>query len=217
MFQFQDWWFPDGESHLPAYLQKYSEYQSPHRDTALSHVKKFGVALDIGGHIGLWSRALAARFDTVHAFEPVAAHADCFERNVRAPNVTLHRIALGREPGYVTAEDPADGNSGSTYVFETDSGMEMRTLDSYNFRTVDFIKIDVEGFEVFVCEGARDTLARCRPVIVMEQKNHATDYFGLPRYSARDFVASLGARVLGRINDDWVLGWDDPPDSPSGT
>lgn len=207
MFRWCDWWFPDGEAHLPEYLAAQPGYQQVQRDVALGHVRRFGTAVDVGAHVGLWSRDLASRFARVHAFEPVAAHADCFGRNVPEANVVLHRHALGREDGFVEAEVATEGNSGSTYVFEVDAGIPCRRLDSLALPEVDFLKIDVEGFELFVCEGARETLLRCRPVVVLEQKDHATELFGVPQYAARDFVCGLGARVLERLREDWVLGW----------
>jgi len=207
MFRCGDWWLPDGETHLVEYLKMRPEYQPVHRRKSLEYVGKFGTAVDIGGHIGLWSRELSQRFAAVHAFEPVAEYADCFLRNVPDPNVTLHRVALGREAGHVKASVATQGSSGETFVREAAEGLPMRTLDSYELDGVDFIKIDVEGFELFVCEGALETLIHCRPVVVIEQKAHGSNYFGVPQFAARDFLLELGADVLHQVNDDWIMGW----------
>jgi FkbM family methyltransferase len=215
MFQFQDWWLPDGESHMVEYMRVQPAYQGQHRATALSYVRHFRTAVDVGAHVGLWSRDLAARFERVHAFEPVAAHADCFERNVTAANVTLHRCALGREAGFVNAEVVVPGNSGTTQVFPSAGGLPMRTLDSFGLADVDFVKIDVEGAELLVCEGGAQTLARCRPVVILEQKKASEEYFGIGQYAARDFLVSIGAQVLARVKDDWILGW--PERAAAGT
>jgi FkbM family methyltransferase len=55
------------------------------------------------------------------------------------------------------------------------SGERVRqvTLDSLAFARVDLIKIDVEGMEVAVFEGGRETLLRCLPVICVEFINAA--------------------------------------------
>src|SRR5512137_48020 len=74
MFKFGDWYLPDGEAHMVEYLRAQPAYQGVHRATALEYVRRFGTAVDVGAHVGLWSRDLAARFATVHAFEPVDAH-----------------------------------------------------------------------------------------------------------------------------------------------
>jgi hypothetical protein len=44
----------------------------------------------------------------------------------------------------------------------------VKTLDSYNFDKVDFIKIDVEGYEPEVLEGAKQLINRHRPIIFFE-------------------------------------------------
>lgn len=207
MFKFQDWWLPDGEVHMVEYLRVQPAYQGQHRAAALAHVRRFEVAVDVGAHVGLWSRDLAARFGTVHAFEPVPAHGDCFARNVTAPNVRLHRVALGAEAGFAESEVATEGNTGTTALYATSEGLPVRTLDSFGFDAVDFVKIDVEGTELAVCQGGAGTLLRCRPVVIVEQKKSSEDYFGIPQFAARDFLCSLGAKVLERVKDDWILGW----------
>ena len=87
------------------------------------------------------------------------------------------------------------------------SGVPMRTLDSFGLQNVDYIKLDVEGFELFVLEGARETLLRCRPVVTVEQKAHGTRYFNVERHASVDFLKSLGAEELQRVLDDWIIGW----------
>jgi hypothetical protein len=51
-----------------------------------------------------------------------------------------------------------------------DGDIECRALDSFNFTEVDYVKIDVDGFEVPLLEGARKTLSINSPVINIEMK-----------------------------------------------
>ena len=60
--------------------------------------------------------------------------------------------------------------------------IETRTLVSFNFTNVGFLKIDVEGFERTVLNGARDHIARARPTILVEMEEGHT---------GERFVASL--------------------------
>jgi hypothetical protein len=117
LFEFGEWWLPDGETHMVEYLSVQPAYQGLHRATALEYVARFRAAVDIGGHVGLRRCDLAARFATVHAFEPVDAHAECFLRTVPAGNVHLHRCALGAEPGFVEPEVESEGNTGTTSLY----------------------------------------------------------------------------------------------------
>lgn len=64
----------------------------------------------------------------------------------------------------------------------------MRTIDSYEFDDVDFIKIDVEGAELGVLKGAKDTIARCRPMVQMEIMEKQCNLFGYTPQDLYDFL-----------------------------
>ena len=164
MFQHQGIYFPDGEKHFPSWMDKNGEivdgrgtYQIKKIREALKHCTRFGTALDVGSHVGLWSMHLAKRFQNVFAYEPVRAFRDCYLKNVfpddweqraidegwgrggpstydGAPhscNVELFPYALGRAPGRVAMKiPPLDGglDTGGTHV-SGDGDIEMRRLD----------------------------------------------------------------------------------------
>ena len=171
------------------------------------------VALDIGAHVGFWSYYLAKYFAYVHAFEPVTRHAECFRRNVTEGHVVLHEIALGNRRDQVHVES-APENSGMAHVARTMAGVvPLETLDSFELQDVDLVKIDVEGYESFVVQGARRTLIRSRPIVIVEQKS-GSERYGVPPLKAVHQIERLGARVLRRVYDDYILGW--PPVSVGG-
>lgn len=214
MFQHQGIWLPDGEKHFPEWMTKNGKlvdgkgtYQIKKLREALTRVKQFRTAVDVGGHVGLWSMHLAKRFQEVQAFEPMAPFRLCFEKNVTHENVKLHRYPLGDVDRNVgMAYDPAD--SGGTHV-KGSGDMKMRTLDSFEFDDVDFIKIDVEGGELDVVLGAVETLIRCRPCMIIEQKPHKLGpNFGLAGQPAVDFVLSLGAKLRREMGGDFIVSWD---------
>ena len=216
MFQFQGVWFPDGEKHFPAWMEKHGEivdgrgtYQIKKLRAALEHCKQFRQAVDVGGHVGLWSMQLAKRFEGVLAFEPVRAFQQCFVQNVTAPNVILRFKALGAKRGNVLMKvDPAD--TGGTHVAREGGEIEnMETLDSHSLDRVDFVKIDCEGYEHHVIEGARETLKRCRPCVIVEQKIHKLGpNFGIKGTPAVDLLVGMGAKVRREMGGDYILSWD---------
>ncbi len=211
------WWFPDHEQHLQAWmrspkgymvLNNRPSYQGKKQALALSFVMDRAtqprVAVDVGGHIGLWSYNLAHAFQQVHAFEPVAAHRECFVKNVDKPNVTLHACALGREEGSVSIHT-APTSTGDSWV-KGGGGIPMVTLDSLGLTEVDFIKIDCEGYEENVLRGAVETIKRSRPVIIVEQKRDmATARFGLEPLGAVKFLQGLGYKVAQEISGDYLM------------
>ena len=65
-------------------------------------------ALDIGAHVGIWTRRLAVDFQEVIAFEPLPKHIECHKKNCEEySNVVLHKIALSNtnEKKVMTTKD----------------------------------------------------------------------------------------------------------------
>jgi len=200
-----NWFLPDHEQHLAEWIQKWGDYQTPHRANALSHVRKWDVAVDIGAHVGLWAREFTEKFGHVHAFEPVQEHRECFWANVTRDNVTMWPYALGEGRGSVKMVT-VEHSTGGTHVDPKQAGdTPMIKLDDCDLPVVDFIKMDCEAYELFVLKGAKETLLRCKPIVCLEQKNQG--YFGHPRYAASEYLRSLGAKALSNYKDDWVFGW----------
>lgn len=168
-------------------------------------IKQHNVALDIGGHVGLWSTFLCIRFAKVIAFEPIPALCELFMQNIAANNVELHNVALGADYGECML-DYRPANSGGTHITEQGNvSAKILPLDSLELPVVDFIKIDVEGFECEVCRGAAETITRCKPVIICEQKGGAARYG--EKNDAIKFLQSLGMIVHCQVNGDYVLAW----------
>jgi len=208
------WVLPGSDRHFREYLATAPKvegrrmYQPQHIERSLAACRSRRVAVDAGAHVGFCSYYLALAFAGVHAFEPNELFAQCFERNVRAKNVVLHRVALGDAQKNVALEVDAQ-NTGATHVRPGAAGeIPMRTLDGYRFDAVDFLKVDVEGYERQVLEGARETLARCRPVVIVEQKDFAGRYGG-ERYGAAELLQSLGAVVVDQVVQDLIFAWPD--------
>ena len=132
-------------------------------------------AIDIGAHVGIWTRRLANDFDEVIAFEPMPKHIECHKNNcVGLENVTLNEIALSNKNN-TQVMTTKDNNSGMSTLMTpkwklpaTIVIIETRTLDSYNFPKMDFIKIDVEGWEEQVLKGGMDTILKYRPRMYIE-------------------------------------------------
>ncbi|MGP1675923.1 MAG: FkbM family methyltransferase [Burkholderiales bacterium] len=218
MIQHQGIWLPDGEKHLVEWMNASGEivdgngtYQIKKLRAALLHVKQFRTAVDVGAHVGFFSMHLAKRFRQLHAFEPVAAHRECFAANVftsgRGGDVTLHDCALGAEAGAVALETPL-GSSGGAHI-SGEGDIAMLPLDSFELQDVDFVKIDCEGYELAVVQGAAETMKRCRPCVIVEQKQHImAGNFGTSGTPAVDFLLSLGAKQRAVISGDHILSWD---------
>jgi len=162
----------------------------------VAHVPARGrVAIDVGANTGAWTASLAKRFARVVAIEPVQAMAAAIGER-RLVNVEVHRAAAWSELGEVTlrvrddqsAIEGADVHEGFAEPKSLVS-VPALPLDWMALVEVDFVKIDTEGAEVRVLQGAVETLKRCRPKLVVEC--HAAAY----REEASRLLASLGYRV----------------------
>jgi FkbM family methyltransferase len=138
-----------------------------------------GTAVDVGANQGLFSFALSAVAERVVAFEPNPDYA-FFARVMLRGRATVHPVALSDEAGRATFHVPSadDGmvlhfagslkGTHSQFQIVTRYEVEVRTLDQYALADVRFIKVDVEGSEREVLDGARATIARDRPVLLLE-------------------------------------------------
>lgn len=215
-----------------AYYKGAGTYQLRKLRKALPYVKKMGHAVDVGANIGTWARVLSYKFDVVNAFEPVQMARECLEANVKEfklDNVSVHPYALGEHEGELELQIIA-GSCAWTYATPTDKvgagKMEdkfekqytghirqsplvvpIKTLDSFDLPKVDFLKIDVEGFEYFVVRGGEQTIRRDQPVIVVEQKPGTPDRYGLSPHGAVDLLQKWGATMTFEWSGDFCMVW----------
>ena len=199
-------WLPDHEEHLLEYATGENwTYQKHKLDAVMKLVGNRRLAIDIGGHCGLWAMHLVKLFGHVHAFEPVKDHRDCFVLNVQSDNYTLYPYALGERDGRVSIKT-RQGSSGDSFVVPGGS-VEMKTLDFFDLAP-DFIKLDCEGGELYALRGGEQTLKKHRPVICVEQKPGKGGNFGLKDTEAVDYLKGLGYTLRGCISGDYFLTCD---------
>ena len=158
-----------------AYMHKYFK----------EHIRSNSVVVDIGANIGAHSVTISNLFNsvTVHAFEPVSINSDILVKNVEINelNVVCHKYGLGDkndtmyEPNFEESQEANYGGHGLTWD-KNGKSVVVRTLDSFEFDGVSFIKIDVEGFEINVLKGAMQTIQKSKPVMIIEIWDRMYEY-----------------------------------------
>jgi FkbM family methyltransferase len=142
--------------------------------TLVAHLRPGDVYFDVGTHVGflalLGSRLVGVR-GAVHCFEPVPENVAALQRNLMlnaTSNTAVHQVALGDRDG-TASMDPTSRNITANFRDDGQVEVEVARLDSMTqLPSPHVVKVDVEGAETQVLNGARGMLARCRPLLVIE-------------------------------------------------
>ncbi len=214
MIEAAGWWLPQGDSYFPKFLagtpRKSNGFQREHLLAAFDHVQAWNVAVDVGAHVGFWTRDMAQRFAMVRAFEAAADTFACLQRNMAEfQHVHVTHAAVGQcvSAGRIVEDPTRIGNTGSRYVEPWIGGdLMIMTIDGLGLPACDLLKIDVEGFEWQVLQGAVDTILSNRPVVIMEcDKRFAMDRYGVPDTAAEKFLLGLGYEEVAHMRPDKVF------------
>jgi len=153
------------------------------------------VAFDVGANVGAVALALA-RFTSptghVHAFEPgppnlVRLRANLALNPALTANITVHAAGVGEAPGELRWQEE-EGNPGNAMLGADGShAVPVITLDDFAAKAglprLDFIKVDVEGMELSVFRGAKQSLNKFRPVIYFETLSRFGDEHGSKNFA----------------------------------
>lgn len=149
--------------------------------------------IDVGANIGNHSVAFARHGCEVTAIEPNLEAYSLLLENIQqnASNILVHQVGLSCTTGMASVSVRIDGNLGSAALHPDPLGtISVTTLDAMEIRSPRLIKIDVEGSELCVLEGGRDTIRRWNPLILVELQTRTA------RSSARAFLGEFGYRLL---------------------
>lgn len=142
-------------------------------------------AIDVGANKGIYTYLLAQLVQHVYAFEPNPKIFRILKKHL-PENATAYDVALSDKIGdgkllvpkrVKNDEYSNQGASLSTVKINEPYGtvdVTERTLDSYEFNNIGFIKIDVEGFESAVLKGAVDTIKHNMPTLLIELEERHT-------------------------------------------
>ncbi len=190
------------------------------------YIRSGSVVLDIGANAGFYSRgfARAAPGALIVAFEPQSVPRAIFtvaSLFKKSRNIILLPLALGRKSGLTELSIPfkPGGKVGISLAHlgnpEGDEDRFVHKLELVSVQTLDdvmqcldvgpvsMIKIDVEGAELLVLEGAAETIRRHRPVVICEIDNREgrfrTGVADLLQFFAREGYAPYDLETGGRL------------------
>jgi FkbM family methyltransferase len=162
---------------------KYENFIKFHKPTCDNDVDSLidlldgSVILDIGSNIGLFSESIVQKcnYKKIFMFEPVSDFFN-YSKNLlyNKENIIFNNFALGDYETEMEISINLDMNIGSTslnrtHINEKRENIHIKTLDSLKIKDkIDFIKIDVEGFEANVIMGGLNTIKKNMPIIFTE-------------------------------------------------
>lgn len=185
----------------------------PVQGALVDHLAKGDVFYDIGANTGFFSLLAADRVGAdgaVYAFEPVTENAEVVQKNAnnnRFPHLQVFRVAVGRNGGeaeLLLSDWDGGAALASSSVKSPDicgsRKVTVAPLDDLvrkeKLRPPTLIKIDVEGVELEVLEGMRETIALHRPVLLCEIDDGDTEAFTRRWRELDEQIAAYGYRVV---------------------
>ncbi len=178
------------------------------------HIAADAVVIDVGAHAGQFSKLFArmAPAGRVYAFEPSA-----YARSVMAPAVAFHRLrnitliplGLGERAARHVLHTPlkrshslgfGTAHLGSDAGPAVDQVVDVTTLDafaeSHALTRLDFIKADIEGWELRALQGGRATLRRFSPALYLEVDETLMRRAGDTPKGLFDWLGAMGYRAF---------------------
>jgi FkbM family methyltransferase len=186
-----------GDNRMEKRLSELGEYM--YTDIAVCIPYMCGTVVDVGAHVGLWSIPLARFAHKVIAIEAEHETAELLRSNLirnALTNVVVREVLLG-DPRKLYKRGNLAAPTGENYYLEGGNKQSV-TLDSLINEKIEFIKIDVEGMEPEVLDGARRIINNSRPIIFLEVNPKALRKHGK---TSSDIVGFLKGYRLYRFNE----------------
>ena len=212
-----DWFLIDEEKNFCRYAERYSindasqyfSYSASLMRKMVPYFEKRNVAIDIGASYGFTTRPLADIFNTVYSFEAITEVRECLKKNISfLDNVKVLDYGISNFNGKqrFNFSGPRTGLTSSVKVSNQKTNKhiveKVQKLDSLiDIDNIDFIKIDVEGAELSILEGAKNVIIKNKPVLLIELWENTENALKI-----MTFLKDLNYEFVQRhIKDDYVF------------
>jgi FkbM family methyltransferase len=166
------------------------------------YINKESIVLEGGCHIGTHTLRLSLLGKRVLSFEPMITSNTILRKNLKMnkiTNVTVYNEGLSNKSDVAYFQWIGYNNPGGSGLTNNPMGkpnyeknintcnypVDLITIDSLQLDKLDFIKLDVEGYEINVIEGALDTIKKCNPIITMEVWENFNGKYSLQHATSR--------------------------------
>jgi len=170
------WHVPEGDTKMTRHIEtdkspSLAEYEQKQRKTILEHIPQKNTFVDVGANVGVWSITLQQHFKHVVSYEPSKRNVKCLENNVQG-KTEIRNTALSDFNGESQFHDEIK-NCGNSKLWAESSqtglyNVPVRKLDDENIENISLIKMDVQGYEWQVIQGAQNVIETQQPWIAFE-------------------------------------------------
>jgi FkbM family methyltransferase len=203
----------DGDTHISKWVQQHGKLRIAEKYLAQfqKYVPVGGTVVDAGAMIGDHTATYAdwvGPEGTVIAFEPNPEAFECLRHNTQGMHqVAMNRCGLSDELNWFSMA--IDQNAGASHIRTEWQEKEVRVvpLDDFGLKRLDFLKLDIEGFETRALKGAFQTIQKLRPVMLIEVNEGALIRAGSSREELLKTIQDYG--YSSRITEDGI-DWSDP-------
>lgn len=181
--------------------------------------------IDVGANIGIFSLFVhyLSPNSHVYCFEPFSKAFDVLEKNVLDNDLSSHlhvfNQALGDKNAYTRLMISPGGSTGNMLedsrflkgkekIFNKSENISLTTLDEFigknKINKVDFIKIDAEGYEREIINGAKQTIKKFHPVIACSAYHLSEDKTEIPKL-VLEIEPKYKYRLEKRVEEDFIF------------
>jgi len=169
------------------YIQQNKIWEPYLHTTFEKYITPESIVVEGGGHVGVHTIKLGMLAKKVYVFEPLPQSNGILRQNVELNGLsnvevfveglsdtistTRYKWIPGNNPGGSGLDNNPLGTPDWVTVTDKSVPVNLVTIDSLNLEKLDFIKLDIEGYEENAIRGGMETIRRCKPVIVLECYN----------------------------------------------
>jgi FkbM family methyltransferase len=198
----------EDERIAPIEILNFGNYDELEIELIVRLVPKGAIIFDIGSNFGWYSFSLEKMIkkSEIYSFEPVPLTYSYLVENIkinRSTKIIPYNFGFSNNKGtFPIYYDPkGSGNASLKNLHSADKIVECRldTLDNFcgqNNKTVDFIKCDVEGAELYVFQGGINTIKENNPIIFTEMLRKWSTQFGYHPNDIIIFFKDLGYKCF---------------------
>jgi FkbM family methyltransferase len=166
------------------------------KDSFLKYVKNRKLVIQAGGNCGMYARFYGNYFNEVYTFEPQPNNFKCLSLNCNENKYHIFNAGVGKSFGKADIVHPKGKKRSNMGVWQTvdnpNGEIQIITIDSLNLVNCDLIHLDIEGYEPFALEGAKKTIEKYRPVVILEEGHGGS------------VIESYGYKLKEKLTRDWV-------------